>query len=357
MEMISSDPDFEVVASARDGEDGVAKALEYKPDLITMDIEMPKMDGLSALREIKVKCRAFNPAVLMCSSLTVAGSHEAFKAMRIGAADVIGKDPNTVGKKDAGFKEELLAKLHAIGDHRTQIKHITTNTKKPGAAPVSHNPGKEIDFSRVKAVVVGSSTGGPPILEEIFSKLAANLRVPIIVAQHMPELFTKSLAERLDQHCNCSATLATHGTIVSKPGVYIAQGGSHIKLTRVAGGKVVTRLTDSVPGAIYRPSVDLLFEVASELFGEHLLAIQLTGMGADGAKGAKVIKDNGGQIIAQSAQTCVVYGMPRAVIDQKLADQVLDPKDIRDLLTKLNAPQFSANSPGNTHNFDARQSA
>ncbi len=356
-EMISSDPDFEVVAAARDGEDGVAKALEYKPDLITMDIEMPKMDGLSALREIKVKCRAFNPAVLMCSSLTVAGSHEAFKAMRIGAADVIGKDPNTVGKKDAGFKEELLSKLHAIGGHRKQIKQVASPEKKSVAAPVSHNPDKEIDFSRVKAVVVGSSTGGPPVLEEIFSKLSANLRVPIIVAQHMPELFTKSLAERLDQHSNCSATLATQGTIVSTPGIYIAQGGSHIKLTRVAGGKLVTRLTESAPGAIYRPSVDLLFEVASELFGDRLLAIQLTGMGADGAKGAKIIKDNGGQIIAQSAQSCVVYGMPRAVIEQNLADQVLEPKGIRDLLTKLNASQFSAKPPKTPQNFDTRQSA
>ncbi len=356
-EMISSDPAFEVVAVARDGEDGVAKALEHKPDLITLDIEMPKMDGLSALREIKVKCRAFNPAILMCSSLTVAGSHEAFKAMRIGAADVIGKDPNTVGKKDAGFKEELLTKLHAIGNHRTQIKHLSSGTKKNNAASISHNPNKEIDFSRIKAVVVGSSTGGPPVLEEIFSKLSTNLRVPIIVAQHMPELFTKSLAERLDQHSNCSAILATQGTIVSSPGIYIAQGGSHIKLTRVAGNKIVTRLADSVPGAIYRPSVDLLFEVASEIFGEHLLAIQLTGMGADGAKGAKIIKTNGGQIIAQSAQSCVVYGMPRAVIEENLADQILDPKAIGDLLTKLNASSFSSNSPKTPPNFDTRQSA
>jgi len=335
-EIISSDPYFEVLATARDGEDGVAKALALKPDLITLDIEMPKMDGLSALREIKAKCHDFKPAVLMCSSLTVAGSHEAFKAMRIGAADVIGKDPGTVGKKDAGFKEELLAKLHAIGGHRKDIKHAVATTKSESTVSISQDPGAEIDFSRIQAVAVGSSTGGPPVLEEIFSKLSATLRVPVIVAQHMPELFTKSLASRLDQHCACGAKMATHGTILSDPGIYIAQGGAHIKPTRIAGGKLVARLVESVPGAIYRPSVDLLFSTMAELFGEKLLAIQLTGMGADGAEGAGQVKARGGQIIAQSAASCVVYGMPKAVVDLNLADRVLAPKDIRDLITKLN---------------------
>lgn len=356
-EMIASDPAFKVVGTARDGIDGVEKALELKPDLITLDIEMPRQDGLSALREIKAKSKDFNPAVLMCSSLTVAGSHEAFKAMRIGAADIIGKDPSTVGKKDAGFKEELLAKLHAIGGHRRDFKQTPTANKSKPIAAADHNPGNEIDFDRVKAVVVGSSTGGPPVLEEIFSKLGADLRVPVIVAQHMPELFTKSLAVRLDQHCNCSATLATHGTIVSEPGIYIAQGGSHIKLTRVAGRKLVTRLIDSVPGAIYRPSVDLLFAIASELFGKNLLAIQLTGMGADGAKGAVDVKKAGGQIIAQSASSCVVYGMPKAVVDQGLADQVLSPKEIRDLISNLNASNQSQFSTESTDKFEERKSA
>lgn len=355
--MISSDPDFEIVGTARDGEDGVAKALKFKPDLITMDIEMPKMNGLDALREIKAKCRDFHPAVLMCSSLTVAGSHEAFKAMRIGASDVIGKDPGTVGKKDAGFKEELLAKLHAIGGHRKHIKHITKTETKADPTQLVQYPETEIDFSRVKAVVVGSSTGGPPVLEEIFSKLSSKLRVPIIVAQHMPELFTKSLAVRLDQFCNCNAKLATHGTIISRPGIYIAQGGIHIKLTRVAGNKIVTRLVESVQGAIYRPSVDLLYEVASELFGENLLAIQLTGMGADGAKGAEAVKKAGGQIIAQSAKSCVVYGMPKAVIDKQLADRISDPQEIRDLLVNLNNSQSSLNPTKTAHIFASRRSA
>lgn len=335
-EMIASDPDLEVIGTARDGNDGIAKALELKPDLITLDIEMPNKDGLTALREINIKCRDFKPIVLMCSSLTVDGSSEALKALRIGAADVIGKDPATVGKKDAGFKKELLSKLHAIGGHNKFIKEAAAKSGNSNAAPQSPTTSKEINFSRVKAVVVGSSTGGPPVLEEIFSNLSASLRVPIIVAQHMPEQFTKSLATRLDQHCSCAASLASHGAVLSTNGIHIAQGGSHIKPTKIAGSKVVARLVDSVPGAIYRPSVDLLFEAASEIYGDGLLAIQLTGMGADGGKGAQSVKDAGGQIIAQSATSCVVYGMPKAVIDANLADQVLDPKEIRDLIMALN---------------------
>lgn len=339
-EMIASDSAFEVVGTARDGEDGVEKALSLKPDLITLDIEMPRKDGLSALREIKALCHDFKPAVLMCSSLTVDGSTEAFKAMRIGASDVIGKDPATVGKNDAGFKQELLAKLHAIGGHRTVIQQTTHRpsariSKTKNQSIQEHVNEKEIDFSRVKAVVVGSSTGGPPVLEEIFSKLPSNLRVPIIVAQHMPELFTKSLSNRLDQLCKCKVKLAAHGTIISDPGIYIAQGGNHLKPTSAAGGKVIAKLSEEIQGVIYRPSVDLLFSAASEIYGENLLAIQLTGMGADGAKGAASIQKTGGQIIAQSASTCVVYGMPKAVIENKLADLVLSPTQIRDLITNL----------------------
>jgi len=359
-EMISSDSAFEVIGTARDGNDAVAKALDLKPDLITLDIEMPNKDGLTALREINAKCRAFKPAILMCSSLTVAGSHEALKAMRIGASDVIGKDPTTVGQKDAGFKTELLEKLNAIGGHRKFIQSApapSASSSPTASASPQEQSGAEIDFSRVQAVVVGSSTGGPPVLEEIFSKLTKSLRVPIVVAQHMPEQFTKSLASRLDQHCSCKASLASHGAILSENGIHIAQGGSHIKPTRIAGSKIVARLLDSVPGAIYRPSVDLLFESYAEIFGKNLLAIQLTGMGADGAKGAAKIKAAGGQIIAQSAASCVVYGMPKEVIEKNLADQILDPKQIRDLLVELNKESGISNSSGNTGNFEHRKSA
>ncbi len=338
-EMIASDPAFEVVGTARDGNDGVQKAIDLKPDIITLDVEMPNKDGMAALREIKIKCHRFKPVVLMCSSLTSAGSDEALKAMRIGASDFIGKDPNSFSKANSGFKIELLAKLRAIGEHRASLGNTPSQLIDPTISntdkPTAHT-NKHIDFSRIQAVVVGVSTGGPPVLEDIFSQLSSSLRVPIFVAQHMPELFTKSLADRLNQHCDCSVELATNGSIVSNPGIHIAQGGTHIKLIKVAGNKIITRLIDSVAGAVHRPSVDLLFSDASEIFGKNLLAIQLTGMGYDGAKGAQDIHRAGGQIIAQSAQSCVVYGMPKAVIDLNIVDSILDPTEIRDLLTHLN---------------------
>lgn len=259
---------------------------------------MPIEDGLTALRGIKAKCHDFSPAVLMCSSLTVAGSNEAFKALRIGAADVIGKDPAVVGQNDQGFQRELLEKLHAIGGHRSTIENHRSKSTRSTSSKDSRLQANEqlyektLDLSRVKAIVVGSSTGGPSVLEEIFSKLSATLNVPLIVAQHMSELFTKSLAARLDQHCVYSASLASQVALLANPGIYIAQGGSHLKLTKIAGGKIVARLLDTLEGAIYRPSVDLLFESAAELYGDSLFAIQLTGMGCDGAKGEQVVKNS-----------------------------------------------------------------
>lgn len=334
-EMINAERGFEVIATARDGEDGVKKALELKPDIITLDIEMPRKDGLSALREIKVKCHDFNPMVLMCSSLTVAGSNETFKALRIGASDFIAKDPNLVGQHDAGFRAELITKLNAFSAHRSSTKPTTSISHATAIENEATSQDYEIDLERVRAIVVGSSTGGPPVLEEIFSAIPKDLRVPIIVAQHMPALFTRSLAARLDQHCACSAMIAEQGSILSNPGIHIALGGTHTRPLRVAGGKVIARQIDSIDGATYRPSVDELFSASTEIWGEHLLAIQLTGMGADGAKGAKKIKAAGGQVIAQLGSTCVVNGMPKAVVDAGASHAVMHPKDIRLLLSKF----------------------
>jgi two-component system chemotaxis response regulator CheB len=345
-EMINNEPGFEVIATARDGEDGVNKAIELKPDLITLDIEMPRKDGLSALREIKAKCHAFNPIVLMCSSLTVAGSHETFKALRIGAADFIGKDPAVVGQKDEGFRAELISKLKALSASR---KGASAGTSKPNAAPApagraAGGNSDIIDLSRVRAVAVGSSTGGPPVLEEIFSSLSAGLGCPIIVAQHMPELFTQSLASRLDQQCACSAWLATSGSMLDRPGIHICQGGTHTRPTRVAGAKVITRQVEHIDGAIYRPSVDALFEASAQIWGDGLLAIQLTGMGADGADGAQKVKAAGGQVITQAGSTCVVNGMPKAVVDAGASDVELTPGAIKDLLTQLSGSSASSES-------------
>lgn len=340
-EMINNEPGFEVIATARDGEDGVNKAIELRPDLITLDIEMPRKDGLSALREIKAKCHAFNPTVLMCSSLTVAGSHETFKALRIGAADFIAKDPAVVGKKDEGFRAELMTKLKALSASKRSAAATKASVSTASSGRSTATSIDAIDLSRIRAIAVGSSTGGPPVLEEIFSGLTAGLRVPIIVAQHMPELFTQSLASRLNQQCACSAWLASNGSMLDRAGIHICQGGIHTRPTRVAGGKIITRQIEQIEGAIYRPSVDALFESASQIWGDGLLAVQLTGMGADGAAGAQKVKAAGGQVVTQAGSTCVVNGMPKAVVDAGASDVELPPSSIKQLLAQISGSQSS----------------
>lgn len=346
-EMIESDDVLEVVGTARDGIEGVEKAISLKPDLITMDIEMPRQNGIDALREIMVKCKGESPAVLMCSSLTIDGSTEALKALKIGAVDFIAKDPQVVGKHDPEFQRQLLAKLRAIGGHRRRMRSSATNgaRARTAAKPMSiaHHEPKDTagictsfaDWDMpegIDVIVVGSSTGGPPVLEKIFSNIPATLPVPIIVAQHMPELFTKSLADRLDHHCSCGSVLAEHGTCFDKPRIYISVGGRHMKPTKVAGKKLIARTVDEVEGAMYKPSVDLLFSTMAKLYGSRVLAIQLTGMGEDGAIGAKAIREAGGHVIAQNEQSCVVYGMPKAVVENGSANAVMTPDDIQKVL-------------------------
>lgn len=347
-QMIDATPGFEVVGQARNGKEGVEFAVKLRPDLITMDIEMPELDGLGAIRQIRLRCRDFSPAVLMCSSLTVEGSYEALKAMRLGAADVIAKDPAVVGRQDAGFRDELIGKLKTIGaerrrlaDHHEQAKAHTTAGRPvphPGAHPDTHKlesvGADALRLGEVDAVVIGSSTGGPPALEDVLSPLPAGLRVPIIICQHMPAVFTKSLTARLAQMCRCGATLVSEGTLIDRPTIYMAEGGRHLHLSG-SRGRVRAEMRDEPTNATYRPSVDVLFETASRVFGPRVLAIQLTGMGEDGAKGAARLKAAGGRIIAQHHATCVVYGMPKAVVEAGLADAIMTPPEIARALSGL----------------------
>lgn len=334
-QMISSTPGLEVVGQAKNGREGVEMAQQLKPDLITLDIEMPELDGLSALRQIRIKCRDNNPAVLMCSSLTTEGSSEALKALRLGAADVIAKDPATVGRGDAGFKAELISKLKTMGTERTRLRrYAAAKTEAAPPAPPKAATAEELRLDRVDAVVVGSSTGGPPALEDVFAPLPAGLRVPVFIAQHMPAVFTKSLAARLDQHCANPARLISEHTVVTAPGIYLAEGGRHMHLSG-RRGQVVAEMMTEPTSAVYRPSVNVLFETAARVFGDRLLAIQLTGMGDDGARGAAAIRAAGGRVIAQHESTCVVYGMPRAVVEAGQADAVMTPAKIASVLGAL----------------------
>jgi len=337
-QMIQDTPGLEVVGQARNGRDGVEQAQKLKPDLITLDIEMPVLDGLGALREIRIKCRKEHPAVLMCSSLTTQGSKEAFKALRLGAADVIAKDPGTVGKHDADFRDELIAKLKAIGKgrrHAAAASSKTTTSAPSDAKRDAPDLPSELDISAVTGVVIGSSTGGPPVLEDILGHMPSGLRVPIYVAQHMPPVFTKTLAARLDQHAVCGAELVTERISITENKIYVAEGGWHLHLTRIGRANPRADMRHQPESATFRPSVDTLFTTAARVYGAGLLAIQLTGMGEDGAKGAAIVRAAGGRVIAQHPSTCVVYGMPKAVVNSGQADALMTPPQIAKTLTQL----------------------
>lgn len=326
-QMLSADKTFTVVDTARNGQDAVEKAKLHRPDLITLDIEMPVMDGLTALMKIRTECADPRPAVLVCSTLTSAGSHEALKAMRLGAADVIAKDANLLAGKTDAMQKELIAKVRAIQESRIRagLMKPATPDPRPRVAPptsagitASRRPAG-IAGRKFDAVLIGSSTGGPPVLERILTRLPADLPVPVVIAQHMPRMFTKSLAERLDQMCAVSVVHGD-GELALHPGtVYISEGGRHGTIARGSDRKLRFLPTDEPATALYKPSVNELFASGANTLGAHVLAIVLTGMGDDGLIGAGRVREAGGVVLAQSAETCVVYGMPRAVIEASLA--------------------------------------
>ena len=286
--MLSSDPKVNVVDTAKNGREAVELAMKHRPDVITLDVEMPEMDGLTALREIMAKCPT---SVIMLSSLTTEGSRAAMQALRLGAADVLAKDQSQISTKIMSLQNDLLSRVHALA-------------------------------------------GGPPVLEKILTRVPAGSRVPIVVAQHMPCVFTKSMAERLNTQCGVPVRHGDDKMPIEPGAVHIAPGGMNTHL-RKAGSRLTMHVSRDPEGTVYYPSANVLFQTAAETCGKRVLAIVLTGMGDDGVRGAKVLADVGGVILAQSAETCVVYGMPKAVTQSALATESLSPEQIGDVLARV----------------------
>lgn len=325
--LIESDPRMQVVDYARNGADGVEKAKRLKPDLVTMDIEMPVLDGLSALSRMRVECEDPKPAVVICSSLTTSGSAEALKAMRLGAADVIAKDPEKISlNASPEVREELVARLWAIADGRARRSRITEP-----AAPARLGPDLRIGPGQVDILTIGSSTGGPPVLEQVLSALPPEYPVPIVVAQHMPELFTRSLSHRLDEQCQISVVHADRNVPLVPGTAYVIRGGAHGLVQRTPAGRLgLTIKTDGCESYLYKPSADLLFESTAKAVGGRCLAMVMTGMGDDGSRGAAQLASEGARILTQSESTCVVYGMPKAVASAGLSSGELSPAQLAD---------------------------
>ena len=343
--LLESDPDIKVIATANNGQEALKKVHELDPDVITLDVEMPIMDGLTALRHIMAE----KPCpIIMVSSLTSDGAETTLKAMDLGALDYLAKPSSSTMPDLAKLKFDVCAKIKALARRKAFLRLVHSHNAKnqkstkperpaaPSYAAPSPSPRPSLNTSpRVKgnyeALFIGVSTGGPPAVQKILSCLPANFPAPILIAQHMPAAFTGPFAARLNTQCQIEVVEA-EGVFRLKPGTaYIAPGGKHMRV-EIRGGLLTGIVNEEPKTALYKPSANELMESAGLAFGRKAFCIILTGMGSDGAEGIKVVKDKGGKVIAQSEKTCVVYGMPKAIVDANLADEVVDLDNIANVI-------------------------
>lgn len=309
--IINACDDLAVVATAADGLEAVAKVREVMPDVITMDVEMPRMNGLAALKAIMAE----RPTpVVMVSSLTVTGANETLEALEGGAVDVVAKPKGALAMRE--LADVLPQKLRVAASARLP-RH-----RPSGATGMPHARARDYEL-----VVVGCSTGGPAALQKIIPALPADFPAPVVVAQHIPPGFTGPMAQRLAQQSQVQVVEATHRQPLCAGCVYIAPAGSHTAVKRDRERAEIAILPPQSCASPFRPSVNVLFSSALS-FAPRVLALVLTGMGQDGLEGARELQRAGAEIVAESEETCVVYGMPRVVVDAGLAERVLSLGEI-----------------------------
>ncbi len=318
--LVSSDPEIKVIGTARDGLEAVEKVAALKPDIVTMDVDMPRMDGIEALRHIMAKTPV---PVLMVSSLTTEGAKETLDALDLGAVDFIPKNLSELSTDIVRIKDVLIEKIKHIGRRR-----ITPKKRQPLKPLEIPKVTKYAAERRIGLVVIGTSTGGPKALQDVICRLPKELSVPVLIAQHMPPSFTGPFAKRLNQLSAIEVKEAENGESVRKGVVFIAPGRGHMSVIRKKITEPLIAISENRGDLIYRPSVDVLMLSVVENFPGRTLGVILTGLGNDGEKGMKAIKNNGGRTIAQSEETCVIYGMPRAVAEAGLADKVVPLDEI-----------------------------
>lgn len=315
-EELSSDPALEVVGTAPNGRIALAKIPQVNPDLVILDVEMPEMDGLATLTELR-KTYPHLP-VIMFSALTERGAAETLDALALGATDYFTK-PTNVGGLDAALeviREQLIPEIKAL----CKVTSPTPAPARPKQQAVPPGPGSRA--SRVEVVAIGASTGGPNALADLFATLPAKFPVPIVIVQHMPPMFTRLLAERLSAQFPIRAQEGASGSILEPGQAWIAPGDYHM-ITIRDGTHVRLLVHQDPPENSCRPAVDVLFRSVAQTFGASSLGVILTGMGQDGLRGCEAIREAGGQLLAQDEATSVVWGMPGFVARAGLADRVL----------------------------------
>ena len=348
-EILSADPNIQVVGTATNGKEAIDQALALKPDVITMDYEMPMMDGITAVRHIMQRCPT---PVLMFSSLTHEGARVTLDALDAGAVDFLPKNFEDISRNPEKVKQLLCEKILSIS--RSNRRANTYSAPAPVAAPAptpapssvssygssaparpapapiparTHAPASLSPTPKRKAyklVAIGTSTGGPVALQRVLTQLPANFPAPIVLIQHMPAAFTKAFAERLDKLCRISVKEAEDGDIL-RPGLaLLAPGGKQMMID----GRGAVKILPGDERLNYKPCVDITFGSAAKSYGDKVLAVVLTGMGADGREGARLLKQGGSAIWAQDEASCVIYGMPMAIVKAELADAVYSLDDI-----------------------------
>lgn len=356
-DFLSGHPEIEVIGTARNGKEAVEKVKSLNPDVVTMDIEMPIMNGLEALKEI-MSC---NPLpIVMLSSTTKIGAENTILAMEYGAVDFVAKPGGAISLNLHEVKEEILGKvIAASGVQMSTLTKKIAGRRLPKLI-ISKSPDNQVEkmvelssfFDKPKQmnnvsknkipktgktfVIIGTSTGGPRALQEVLTGLPSSIGVPILIVQHMPPGFTKSLADRLDGLCDIHVKEAEDGELLENGTAYIAPGGKHLKMMK-KGMNYCVQLDAVDPLRMgHRPSVDVLLESAAENTDLNFLTVIMTGMGYDGKSGMEVLRKNGKTItIAESAKTSVVYGMPKAIKEAGFADEVVDLNDISETIMRI----------------------
>lgn len=332
--MIEKDPEIKVIGQARNGEEAVAMVKELNPDVLTLDIEMPTLNGLEALRII---VKEHPMPVIMISSLTKESAYETIKALELGAVDYIPKDISKTSLDILKIEKIIIEKIKSIALRKNIIRRRLIEQNKAfkhkehlGTYTISGIKNK----NQIKIIAIGASTGGPGALQQVITQLPNNLPCSIVVAQHMPAGFTKTFAERLDTLSNLKVKEAEDGEQLENSVVYIAPGNRNMYLLKDLS-KVLIKLDDRDFGSLYKPCVDVLISSVADIYGRSAAGVILTGMGCDGLKGMRKLREKNGYIIAQDEKTCIIYGMPKAVIDNSLADKIVPINNISNEIIEL----------------------
>jgi Chemotaxis response regulator containing a CheY-like receiver domain and a methylesterase domain len=323
---LQEDPSMDVVATASNGTLALQRMSQLNPDVVILDIEMPEMDGLEVLRHIRRDYR--NTRVIMFSTLTERGANVTFEALALGADDYVAKTNFEASSGSPGqrIQQYLIAKIKQFykipGDGLTPASQLHIGSATRRNEPLRHA------FGGVpKAVAIGVSTGGPNALATILPQLPSDFPLPVLVVQHMPPIFTRLLAERLNRSCKLQVEEAVHGKVIHSGEVLIAPGDFHMRVA-AQDGSVSVVLDQSPPQNYCRPAVDVLFRSTAEVYGGSVIAVVLTGMGQDGLRGVETLKAQGASVLAQDEASSVVWGMPGAIAASGLADRILPLHDV-----------------------------